>query len=93
MAVNFFIIPFLTSFFILSPTVVLGNLTSFAISFTVFLDIDEKMFYPYLSMVKRGIYPSAGFGIGIERLTRYICGIDDIKYTHLFPKILGNYCI
>ncbi len=44
-------------------------------------------------MVKRGIYPSAGFGIGIERLTRYICGIDDIKYTHLFPKIPGNYCI
>ncbi len=53
----------------------------------------EKEYLPYLEVAKEGLPPSAGFGIGIERLTRYICGLRDIKYTTLFPKIPGKYCI
>jgi len=43
----------------------------------------------YLKMLKNGILPSAGFGIGVERLTRYICGIENIWEAVPFPKVPG----
>ena len=52
--------------------------------------IDTRTYSNYLMMAKY-LYPSAGFGIGIERLTRYICGFKEIKYANLFPKIPGEY--
>jgi asparaginyl-tRNA synthetase len=50
-------------------------------------------FKVYLHYAKNDLPRSAGFGIGIERLTRYICGLDRIEDTSLFPKIPGKYCI
>ncbi|MGM0405241.1 MAG: asparagine synthetase A [Thermoplasmatota archaeon] len=47
-------------------------------------------FKEYLDIAERGLPPSAGFGLGIERLTRYICGLDDVKDTVLFPKQPGK---
>jgi len=48
----------------------------------------------YLDLVKRyGLYPSAGCGFGIERLTRYICRLNHVKYTRLFPKVPGEISI
>jgi asparaginyl-tRNA synthetase len=38
--------------------------------------IDLKAYEIYLQFAQKGLFPSAGFGIGIERLTRYICGIQ-----------------
>jgi asparaginyl-tRNA synthetase len=43
----------------------------------------------YLDMLKAGIPPSAGFGLGIERLTRYVCGLDHIWESSPFPKVPG----
>ncbi|MBS7615804.1 hypothetical protein KEJ45_01215 [Candidatus Bathyarchaeota archaeon] len=43
----------------------------------------------YLDMVRMGIPPSAGFGIGVERLTRFICGLENIWDAVPFPKIAG----
>lgn len=43
----------------------------------------------YLELLKDGIPPSAGFGIGIERLTRYICGLEAIWDAVPFPKVAG----
>jgi len=43
----------------------------------------------YLEMLKEGVPPSAGFGIGVERLTRYICGIENIWEAVPFPKVAG----
>ena len=51
--------------------------------------IDPQRFTKYLSVVEEGIPASAGFGIGIERLTRYICGLDSVAEARLFPKIPG----
>lgn len=51
--------------------------------------IDPQRFSEYLKAVEEGIPPSAGFGIGIERLTRYICGLDHVKEARLFPKVPG----
>jgi len=43
----------------------------------------------YLEMLKEGVSPSAGFGIGVERLTRYICGLEKIWEAVPFPKLPG----
>jgi asparaginyl-tRNA synthetase len=43
----------------------------------------------YLEMLREGIQPSAGFGIGVERLTRYVCGLDKIWEAVPFPKVPG----
>ncbi|MBN1785624.1 MAG: asparagine synthetase [Candidatus Methanofastidiosa archaeon] len=46
-----------------------------------------------LEMASKGLYASAGFGIGIERLVRYICGFSRIEAAAMFPKIPGQLCI
>lgn len=43
----------------------------------------------YLDMLKKGIPPSAGFGIGLERFTRYCCGAPHIWECSPFPKVPG----
>ena len=53
----------------------------------------HSQFKEYLTIARKDLPPSAGFGIGVERLTRYICGLKRIEETSLFPKIPGKYCI
>ncbi|HEV2636507.1 MAG TPA: asparagine synthetase A [Actinocrinis sp.] len=43
----------------------------------------------YLDLVRAGIPHSAGFGIGIERLTRYVAGLAAIWQATAFPKLPG----
>lgn len=50
-------------------------------------DLDDYGWY--LEMLKEGVSSSAGFGIGIERLTRYICGLEKIWEAVPFPKLPG----
>lgn len=56
-------------------------------------ELDLKDFAQYLDIAEQGLPPSAGFGLGIERCTRYICGMDDVKDTLLFPKKPGKVSI
>jgi asparaginyl-tRNA synthetase len=51
--------------------------------------LPRERFAPYLEIAREGIPASAGFGIGIERLTRYIAGLDHIENARLFPKVPG----
>jgi len=51
---------------------------------------DEKHFEWFLEMARSGIKMSSGFGIGVERFTRFICGIDHISDTTPFPKVPGK---
>ncbi|MEM0159069.1 MAG: asparagine synthetase A [Thermoplasmataceae archaeon] len=53
----------------------------------------EDQFKWFLEFARLGLVPSAGFGIGIERLVRYICGYDRIEMVHPFPKIPGKVSI
>lgn len=54
------------------------------------LGISEE-YRDYLELLKRGrIKPSSGFGIGLERLTRYICGLDHIAEAAPFAKLPGG---
>ncbi|WP_238424122.1 asparagine synthetase A [Micromonospora parastrephiae] len=43
----------------------------------------------YLDMARHGIPGSAGFGLGAERLTRYIAGLDSIWQATAYPKLPG----
>ena len=43
----------------------------------------------YLEMVRAGIPASAGFGLGLERLTRYVAGLDAVWQASAYPKIPG----
>jgi len=43
----------------------------------------------YLKMVREGIPGSAGFGIGLERLTRYIAGLESVWQASAYPKVPG----
>jgi asparaginyl-tRNA synthetase len=50
---------------------------------------DPSHYNWYLEMLRAGIPPSAGFGIGIERLTRYLTGTAHIWECSPFPKVPG----
>ncbi len=52
-----------------------------------------KEFELLLEASKKGLYPSAGFGIGIERFVRFIRGMDDIREATLFPKSIGEFVL
>jgi asparaginyl-tRNA synthetase len=43
----------------------------------------------YLDVAKHGIPRSAGFGIGLERLTRWVAGLDSVWQATAFPKLPG----
>lgn len=52
--------------------------------------LDPEDYRLYLEIARRGLYPSAGFGIGVERLTRFLCGLRRIEDGVLFPKVPGT---
>ncbi|HEX8095509.1 asparagine synthetase A [Jatrophihabitans sp.] len=43
----------------------------------------------YLKLVREGIPASAGFGMGLERLVRYLAGLESVWQAHAFPKVAG----
>jgi asparaginyl-tRNA synthetase len=44
----------------------------------------------YLELRKYGSVPHGGFGLGIERLMRWIINTEDIKDTALFPRTMSR---
>ncbi|NPA47627.1 MAG: asparagine synthetase [Thermococci archaeon] len=52
--------------------------------------VDPSLFGPYLEVARRGMLrPSAGAGIGIERLVRYLVNAEHIAEVQPFPRIPG----
>ena len=51
-------------------------------------DLPEESFQWYLDLRKYGAFPHAGFGMGIERVVTWICGIDHLRETIAFPRML-----
>ncbi|MCI0626813.1 MAG: asparagine--tRNA ligase [Acidobacteria bacterium] len=42
----------------------------------------------YLDLRKYGTFPHAGFGMGIERAVGWICGLEHVRETIPFPRML-----
>jgi len=45
----------------------------------------------YLDTRKYGSVPHGGFGLGVERVIKWICGLDTIKDTIPFPRTMERY--
>ena len=53
-------------------------------------DLSLKDFGWYLDLRKYGSVPHSGFGIGLERLTGWICGTKHIRETIPFPRLINR---
>jgi asparaginyl-tRNA synthetase len=51
-------------------------------------ELPEEAFRWYLDLRRYGTFPHAGFGMGIERVLTWICGIDHLRETIAFPRML-----
>ncbi len=51
-------------------------------------NLPVESFNWYLDLRKYGSTPSAGFGLGIERAVAWLCGINHVRETIPFPRML-----
>lgn len=52
--------------------------------------MEPEDFSGYLLFHKHGAPPHGGLGIGLERLTMQLCGLDNVRYASLFPRDLSR---
>lgn len=53
-------------------------------------DPKDPGFQPLLSVMKYGMPPHGGFGLGLERLTQRIIGLNNVKEATLFPRDINR---
>ncbi|MEM0964474.1 MAG: amino acid--tRNA ligase-related protein, partial [Bacteroidota bacterium] len=53
-------------------------------------ELPESAFDWYLDLRRFGSVPHAGFGLGLERTVAYVCGLDHVRETGPFPRLLGR---
>jgi len=53
-------------------------------------DLPAEAFSWYLELRKFGMPPHSGFGIGVERTTRWIAGLKHIRSASLFPRTVSR---
>lgn len=51
-------------------------------------ELPREAFEWYLDLRKYGSVPHAGFGMGIERAVAWICGLEHVRETIPFPRML-----
>jgi len=51
-------------------------------------DLPQEAFEWYLDLRRYGSVPHAGFGMGVERCTAWMCGIEHVRETIPFPRML-----
>ncbi len=50
--------------------------------------LPEDVFKWYLDLRKYGSVPHSGFGMGVERVTSWICGIEHVREAIAFPRTI-----
>jgi asparaginyl-tRNA synthetase len=50
--------------------------------------LPDEAFKWYVDLRRYGTVPHAGFGMGIERVVAWICGLDHVRETIPFPRML-----
>jgi len=51
-------------------------------------NLPEEAFKWYLDLRKYGSVPHSGFGMGVERAVAWICGLEHVRETIPFPRML-----
>jgi asparaginyl-tRNA synthetase len=54
------------------------------------LGLRQEDYEWYLDLRRYGSVPHSGFGLGIERTVRWICGLKHIRETIPFPRLLNR---
>jgi len=52
--------------------------------------MSEEDYGWYLDLRRYGSVPHGGFGMGIERVVAWICGLSHIRETIPFPRMLSR---
>ncbi len=52
--------------------------------------MDPEPYAWYLDLRRYGSVPHSGFGLGIERLVTWICGLDHLRETIPFPRLINR---
>ncbi|SMO79268.1 asparagine--tRNA ligase [Fodinibius sediminis] len=52
--------------------------------------LSEEVFGWYLDLRKYGSVPHSGFGLGLERTVAWLCGLDHVRETIPFPRMMGR---
>ena len=53
-------------------------------------NLPEEAYEWYMGLRRYGSVPHSGFGLGIERFVAWICGIDHVRETIPFPRLLNG---
>lgn len=52
--------------------------------------LDEDVFSWYMDLREYGSVPHSGFGLGLERTVAWLCGLDHVRETIPFPRMMGR---
>lgn len=52
--------------------------------------LDPEAYAWYMDLRRFGSVPHSGFGLGIERTVAWICGLDHVRETIPFPRLLNR---
>lgn len=52
--------------------------------------LDKEVFEWYLDLRRFGTVPHAGYGLGLERTVAWICGLQHVRETIPFPRMMGR---
>lgn len=52
--------------------------------------LDEAAYKWYLELRQYGSVPHSGFGLGLERTVAWICGVEHVRETIPFPRLLNR---
>ncbi len=53
-------------------------------------ELPREAYQWYIDLRRYGSVPHSGFGLGVERTVSWICGLDHIRETIAFPRMLGR---
>ena len=53
-------------------------------------ELEESAFDWYLDLRKYGSVPHAGFGLGLERMVAWLCGLHHIREAIPFPRLMSR---
>ncbi|MFH5182887.1 asparagine--tRNA ligase [Paenibacillus sp. TAB 01] len=51
-------------------------------------ELSKEAYQWYMDLRKYGTVPHSGFGLGLERTVAWICGLDHVRETIPFPRLL-----
>ena len=52
--------------------------------------LPEEAYGWYLDLRRHGSFPHSGFGLGLERVVSWVCGLDHLREAIAFPRLMSR---